>query len=30
MGVDRIVMLKYQVEDLRLLFDNDIRFLSQF
>jgi len=30
MGVDRIVMLKYQVEDLRLLFDNDVRFLSQF
>jgi phenylalanyl-tRNA synthetase alpha chain len=30
MGIDRIVMLRYQVDDLRLLFENDIRFLSQF
>jgi len=30
MGVERIAMLKYGVDDLRLFFDNDIRFLSQF
>lgn len=30
MGMDRIVQLKYQVDDLRLLFENDVRFLSQF
>lgn len=30
MGIDRIAMLKYQIDDLRLLFENDIRFLSQF
>lgn len=30
MGIDRIAILKYQVEDLRLFFENDIRFLSQF
>ena len=27
---DRIVMLKYGVDDMRLLFENDLRFLSQF
>ena len=26
MGVERIAMLKYQVKDLRLYFENDIRF----
>ncbi|MCL1816638.1 MAG: phenylalanine--tRNA ligase subunit alpha, partial [Clostridiales bacterium] len=30
MGIDRIAMLKYGINDLRLLFDNDMRFLSQF
>jgi phenylalanyl-tRNA synthetase alpha chain len=30
MGVERIVMLKYGIDDLRLLFENDLRFLSQF
>jgi phenylalanyl-tRNA synthetase alpha chain len=30
MGIDRIAMLKHRVPDLRLLFDNDIRFLEQF
>lgn len=30
MGVERITMLKYDLDDLRLLFDNDIRFLEQF
>lgn len=30
MGVERITMLKYQVKDLRLFFENDIRFLEQF
>lgn len=30
MGVERITMLKYGINDLRLFFDNDIRFLSQF
>jgi phenylalanyl-tRNA synthetase alpha chain len=29
-GVDRIAMLKYGVPDLRLFFDNDVRFLEQF
>ncbi|HHU62997.1 MAG TPA: phenylalanine--tRNA ligase subunit alpha [Clostridiales bacterium] len=30
MGLDRITMLKYEIDDVRLLFDNDIRFLQQF
>ncbi len=30
MGVDRIAMLKYNIDDIRLFFENDIRFLSQF
>ncbi len=30
MGVERIAMLKYGVKDLRLYFENDIRFLDQF
>lgn len=30
MGIERIAMLKFGVDDLRLFFDNDIRFLSQF
>ncbi|MBT8137905.1 MAG: phenylalanine--tRNA ligase subunit alpha, partial [Gammaproteobacteria bacterium] len=30
MGVERLAMLRYQVNDLRLFFDNDLRFLEQF
>ncbi|OQX76642.1 MAG: phenylalanine--tRNA ligase subunit alpha [Bacteroidetes bacterium 4484_276] len=30
MGIERIAMLKYQVNDLRLFFENDLRFLKQF
>ncbi|MFZ5642346.1 MAG: phenylalanine--tRNA ligase subunit alpha [Bacillota bacterium] len=30
MGVERITMLKYNLDDMRLLFDNDMRFLAQF
>lgn len=30
MGVERIAMLKYKVNDLRLYFENDLRFLQQF
>ena len=30
MGIERIVMLKYQIDDLRLFSKNDIRFLKQF
>ena len=30
MGIERIAMLKYRVNDLRLFYENDIRFLGQF
>ena len=30
MGVERIAMLKYGIPDIRMFYDNDIRFLSQF
>jgi len=30
MGIERIAMLRYQVNDLRLYFENDVRFLKQF
>ncbi len=30
MGIERITMLKYQIKDLRLFFENDLRFLKQF
>jgi phenylalanyl-tRNA synthetase alpha chain len=30
MGIERIAMLKYRVNDLRLFYENDIRFLNQF
>lgn len=30
MGIERITMLKYGIDDLRLFFDNDLRFLEQF
>ncbi|MCX7946736.1 MAG: phenylalanine--tRNA ligase subunit alpha [Hydrogenophilus sp.] len=29
-GVDRLAMLRYRVSDLRLFFENDVRFLTQF
>ncbi len=29
-GVERIAMLRYQIDDIRLFFENDVRFLSQF
>ena len=30
MGVERIAMLKYGIDDIRKYFDNDLRFLRQF
>ncbi len=30
MGIERITMLKYQINDIRLFFENDVRFLQQF
>jgi phenylalanyl-tRNA synthetase alpha chain len=30
MGIERIAMLKYKIDDLRLFYENDIRFLKQF
>jgi phenylalanyl-tRNA synthetase alpha chain len=30
LGVERIAMLKYGIDDIRLFFDNDLRFLKQF
>jgi len=30
MGIERVAMLKYQINDIRLFFENDIRFLKQF
>ncbi len=30
MGIDRITMVKYGITDIRLLFENDMRFLKQF
>ena len=30
MGLDRITMLKYEIDDIRILFENDIRFIKQF
>jgi phenylalanyl-tRNA synthetase alpha chain len=30
MGIERIAMLKYGISDMRLLFENDLRFLRQF
>ncbi len=29
-GIDRLTMLRYGIDDLRLMFENDVRFLSQF
>jgi phenylalanyl-tRNA synthetase alpha chain len=30
MGIERIAMLRYQIDDLRMYFENDVRFLKQF
>ena len=30
MGIERITMLKYSIDDIRIFFENDIRFLKQF
>jgi phenylalanyl-tRNA synthetase alpha chain len=30
MGIDRVAMLKYGIDDIRLFFENDVRFLEQF
>jgi phenylalanyl-tRNA synthetase alpha chain len=30
MGVERLAMLRYGVNDLRLFFENDLKFLRQF
>lgn len=30
LGIDRLTMLKHNIEDLRALFENDVRFLKQF
>jgi phenylalanyl-tRNA synthetase alpha chain len=30
MGIERITMLRYQIKDIRLFFENDVRFLKQF
>jgi phenylalanyl-tRNA synthetase alpha chain len=30
MGIDRIAMLYYEIDDLRIMFENDVNFLKQF
>jgi phenylalanyl-tRNA synthetase alpha chain len=30
MGVERLAMLRYGINDLRLFFENDLKFLEQF
>ena len=30
MGIDRIAMLRYGIDDIRLFYENDLRFLRQF
>jgi phenylalanyl-tRNA synthetase alpha chain len=30
MGIERIIMMKYGIDDIRLFFENDLRFLKQF
>ena len=30
MGVERIAMLQYQIGDIRMFYENDVRFLEQF
>ena len=29
-GLERISLLKYEIDDMRLLYENDVRFLKQF
>jgi phenylalanyl-tRNA synthetase alpha chain len=29
-GIERVAMLRYEVDDIRLFYDNDLRFLEQF
>jgi len=29
-GLERITLLKYEIDDMRLLYENDVRFLRQF
>ncbi len=29
-GLDRLAMLRYKIDDVRLIFENDVRFLEQF
>ena len=30
LGVDRVAMIKYGIPDIRMLYENDLRFLEQF
>ena len=30
MGIERIALLRYGIDDIRLFFENDVRFLNQF
>ena len=30
MGIERVALLKYEIDDMRLLYENDVRFLKQF
>ena len=30
LGIERIAMIKYGIPDMRILFDNDVRFLKEF
>ena len=30
LGIERIAMLKHGIDDIRLLYENDVRFLQQF
>jgi len=30
MGMERVAMLRYGVDDIRLFYENDLRFLEQF
>ena len=29
-GLERVVMMRYGIDDMRLLYENDLRFLKQF
>ena len=30
LGIERVVMRRYNIDDMRLLYENDVRFLEQF